>query len=112
MKLRGQGSNCFSADELARYYDEYQMCFKCGMYNATDFHHNVERARPFTNSIINAIALCRDCHNDNSEFTHRPQQEEFFIKNMKWLLKRGYTLTTLDKEYIVEYDFDKILNRL
>jgi len=102
-KLRGQGSNCFDSNELARYYDEYQKCAMCGEYNATDFHHNIERARKYSNSIINAIPLGRNCHNNNADFTTPERQRQFFEWNMRWLLSRGYVINEQDQEYLVEY---------
>lgn len=105
MKRRGTGSNCFDNDELARYYDEYQACARCSKHNATDFHHNIPRSNKHTSSIINAIPLCRECHNDNATFTSPDQQRKFFEWNMKWLLKRQYDIheKDIDKLYIMEY---------
>lgn len=103
MKKRGSGSNPFDNDQLARYYDEYQQCARCGKHNATDFHHNISRSNPHTSSIINAIPLCRSCHDDNVDFNTPDRQRKFFEWNMKWLLNREYDITEKDQDYLVAY---------
>ena len=109
---RGAGSNCFCNYTLQRYYADPVQCLRCKRFNATEFHHNIPRAEKYADSILNACALCKDCHDNNGDLLNRDVQEAFIKQTVTHLAKSGYGFTDLDKKFIIEYGFLSVLNSL
>lgn len=94
MKNRGM-KNPFS--EKTRWLfvqDGYVKCFECGR-NQAELHHILGR---ISNSPLNAIPLCRKCHNAGN--IHSPEKErEYLNKTFRYLVEINYIMTKKDGEF-------------
>lgn len=99
-------SNAFKRDELARWYNDVEICLYCNKYGADAFHHCLSRSRKFSNSILNASPLHNhSCHLPNhGEHMQRENQEKFIRKNITRLLSEGYKLKELDIQFLTEHN--------
>lgn len=98
-------SNSFNYDELARYYDEHEVCVLCGEYGADCFDHVILRANKYSNSLLNASPT----HNHKCNIARHGEMHTFenqvkmLLKNMLRLRREGYKITELDNNFILEY---------
>ena len=107
-------SNSFDREELANYYDEYEICRYCKKNGADAFHHIFSRSGRFTNSILNAIPLHNyTCHiNIHGKLMTREQQEKFITQNLEYLHRKGYKLKKLDWDFIMEYNLLELIKKV
>ena len=77
-------------------------------------HHCIKKGEKYTSSILNATPLHNyTCHiNIHGKLLKRENQEKLIEKNIKYLLKKGYKFTELDKNFIYHHNLLQILKKL
>ena len=102
--------NRFSKDELMTAWASVYTCLWCGKAHANCFHHikspgsqRFVRGR-FNQSMMNACPINNfECHIGNGEL-HKPENEKMLAqKVLKILLKDGYELKKIDKQFVENY---------
>lgn len=96
--------NEFDKDKLRRWFCFNEICFYCGNYGPSDFHHIEGRS---SNSIFNACPIHNHkCHLYNSKL-HNRETEEILLRNtFIYLMSQKFNDFNKEDKAFIEKNID------
>lgn len=106
--MRGKNTNSFNDKELEYWFGDVYECWVCGVAHADVFHHIHGRGiktDDAESSLLNCAPVNNfKCHLQiHGYLTGEEVKKVLTQKTMKFLLRRGYEFTELDKHFINKY---------
>jgi hypothetical protein len=110
-------SNRFNDEDKARVWVYNPYCANCGSNYGVAGHHIYGCKMPNTNSIVNCILLCNDCHREadgqNTHQTGNPLRQKYLAIALRQVVKSGHQFTETDKKFLesIQDDVDVVLHK-